>query len=88
MSWLTCFGDLDRFLHTISPTFEKTLSDGQLVAGIHKYFLINRNRFGNRNLLFLHQSRISSFSITDSLKYASISLLQSSAKSFVGLSNC
>ena len=62
---LKFFGlSLDRFLESILPAFEKILSHGQLVEGMHKYFLVKRYKFGNENLFFSHQANISPKSVS------------------------
>ena len=41
----------------MSPAVENTRSDGTEVAGMHKYFLASRDKYGYFSHLFLHQSR-------------------------------
>ena len=52
------------FLLKISPATEKTLSDGTLVAGIHKYLLESLYNVGNFSLFCFHQVNASNFLFT------------------------
>jgi hypothetical protein len=79
---------LERFLQIISPAFEKILSEGQLVAGMQTYLLTRRYKFGYLNLFCCHHLIESMVSVTASLKYESISTLQTFDKLLSGFSSC
>ena len=56
-----CSGDnLLRFSSYMSPTIEKSLSEGTEVGGALKYLLASFANTGNRNLLVAHQFEESS----------------------------
>ena len=75
----------DLFLVTTFPAVLKRRSDAELVALIHKYFLLSLDRAGYDMALAFHHSRGSSVeSCWGACRYLSISLLTLLALSSVG----